>query len=196
MKGPDADKDISKWEATNFLDKSYWGYYCWPTEVPVNSNKRDTFNKKSEDSSNSYKHVIKPILKRFHKDADFVEKFVKYSTIEESKGNELFDKKRFHMFKALFRNFGSTDIINGLFKHLNRLVNDREQETHESNHKLAAELIAGLIRGSKYWPLGQLKVMWMELKEILDIAIKNISSTTLVIWLSCLSTSFVSQPIS
>jgi hypothetical protein len=56
---------------------------------------------------------------------------------------------------------------------------------------LAAELISGLIRGSKYWPLDDLKQMWTKLKVILDLAISNISTETLEIWTDCFSKSFV-----
>jgi len=140
-----------------------------------------------------FKSVIRPILKRFYKEPEFVDKFIRYATIEESKGSETFDKKRFHLFKALFRNFGTVGIFNGLFTHLERLVTDREQSTHESNHKLAAELVAGLIRGSKYWPLTDLKEMWAELKKILDIVVKNLSTVSLGMWIQCLSTSFEDQ---
>jgi hypothetical protein len=57
---------------------------------------------------------------------------------------------------------------------------------------LAAELISGLIRGSKYWPLDDLKQMWAKLKVILDLVIENISTENIKLWLMCFSTSFVS----
>jgi proteasome activator subunit 4 len=195
--GAKAEQDLQKWENTNFLDKSFWGYYCWPSELRINLNKRKTFqlnNEQNETTNNQldYENAMSPIINKFKNDDAFVQKFIKLSTIEEAKGNEKFEKKRFHLFKALFRNFGSTNIIKNLFDHLKVLVSDRDRETHECNHKLAAELIAGLIRGSKYWHLNDLKKMWYTLKPILDLAIKNITTETLVIWIECFSTSFVS----
>ena len=35
--------DLIKWEKTLFLDKSYWGYYCWPAKLDVNLNKRKCY---------------------------------------------------------------------------------------------------------------------------------------------------------
>lgn len=170
------------------MDKSYWGYYCWPQQINVNSNMR----KNSAKDENDFSAVIRPVEKRFRMDADFVQSFIKYSTIEESKGAERFESKKFHLFKFLFRNYGSPDIINGLFEHLKKLVSDRD-ETHECNHKLAAEMVAGLIRGSKYWPLNELKKMWSQLKVVLDLVMENITTENIKLWSSCFSTSFEDQ---
>ncbi len=76
---------------------------------------------------------------------------------------------------------------------MERLVTDRDQSTQETNHKLAAELVAGLIRGSKYWQLTELKEMWAQLKIIFDIVVTNLSTVNLDMWIQCLSTSFEDQ---
>lgn len=190
--GPKAEEDVKKWENTNFVDKSYWGYYCWPKEIKINLNNRQCFGNGNKNV-NEFQNVIHPFVNRFKKDPEFFKSFIKYSTIEESKGHEKFDKKKFHLFKALFRNFGSTEIINDVFEHLKRLVSDRDRETHECNHKLAAEIVAGLIRGSKYWPLNDLKKMWTDLKVILDLAIENITTENIKLWSNSFSTCFEDQ---
>jgi proteasome activator subunit 4 len=183
-----SEQDNKKWENTKFLDKSYWGYYCWPSKIEINLNKRKTFT----TDTNEFSEAVKPIEMRFRNDPEFVKKFIKLATIEEAKGQERFDKKKFHLFKALFRNYGSVSIINNLYDHLTMLVTDKQIQTHECSHKLAAELISGLIRGSKYWPLDDLKQMWTKLKVILDLVIENISTENIKLWLICFSTSFVS----
>lgn len=185
--GAKADEDVKRWESTNFLDKSYWGYYCWPNQININSNEREFFQK-NQESASPFKHVIKPIIRKFQNDADFVKLFIKYSSLEESKS---FDKKKFHLFKALFRNFGNTEIVNGLFEHLKRLVTNRDPQMIESDQKVASEIVSGLIRGSKYWPLNSLKKLWKELVTIFDLIFKNLTSETLTIWLQSFSNSFV-----
>ena len=181
----DEKEDTDRWNNTIFLDKSYWGYYCWPSSIQVNANQR------SQEINKHFAEAIKPVAEKFRDDPEFFKKFIKLATIEESKGNEQFDKKKFYLFKALFRNYGTIHIINNLFEHLNALVRDRQSQTHECSHKLAAEIVCGLIRGSKYWPLAQLKQMWSQLKLIFDLIIENVSTETLVIWLDCFSNSFV-----
>ncbi len=189
---PNTDDD-KKWAATNFLDKSYWGYYCWPKEISCNQNTRPTFTTPSPTVNNQYQSRVNPIAKRFSDDPEFVANFIKYSVIEECKGNEKFDKKKFFLFKGLFRNFGTASIFNGLYKHLRALVSDKDRVTHECKHKLAAEIVAGLIRGSKYWQLSQLKEMWTELKQVFDLIIENITNENINLWVSCFSVAFEDQ---
>lgn len=174
--------DQEKWDKTEFLDKSYWGYYCWPNQIKTVANKRSKFGLGEFDKA------IRPVKERFGDDPKFVEKFIALSTIEESKGNEKFDKKRFYLFKSIFRNFGGVEIFNGLYEHLTRLIKDRESKTHECSHKFAAELLSGLIRGSKYWPLVQLKQLWKRLKIILDLVMENVTTETVKLWTVCFST--------
>lgn len=184
--------DEAKWNNTNFLDKSYWGYYCWPSKISVNLNQRDNYTNTTSSTNNDYIDAIKPIRDKFQNDSEFVKKFIKLSIIEEYKGNEKFDKKKFYFFKSLFRNFGTSEIFNNLYEHLNRLVTDKDTQTQECSHKLAAELISGLIKGSKYWSLPDLKVLWSKLKPLFDLIIENIFIESLDIWVDCFSTVFVS----
>ena len=50
-----------------------------------------------------------------------------------------------------------------------------------------------MIRGSKYWPLSQLKAMWKELKQILDLAMENITNENINLWVNCFSVAFEDQ---
>ena len=179
-------QDEKKWEDTCFLDKSYWGYYCWPAQIKINFNQRQNF----KNNENEFNKVVEAIEQHFS-DPNFIEKFIQFATIEETKGSEKFDKKRFHLFKGLFRNFGKSEVINGLFERFSLLLKDSKENTRECSHKLAAEMIGGLIRGCKYWPLRELKHMWTKLKDTFDMLMENLSIETLEIWLDCFSTSFV-----
>lgn len=94
--GAKAEEDRMKWAATYFLDKSYWGYYCWPENITVNRNKRSTFGQVLDGDMDAYGKAVAPIVKRFRDDPEYVRTLIKYFTIEESKGNEQFDKKKVH----------------------------------------------------------------------------------------------------
>lgn len=181
--------DNRMWNKAKFLDKSYIGYYCWPSKLSVSSNTRDNFTK---NVHNEYSEAIEPIRDKFQYDTDFVKTFVKYSIIEESKGHEKLDKKKFYFFKSLFRNYGTIEIFNGLYEHLVLLIDDKT-DTKECSHKLAAELISGLIRGSKYWKLDDLKILWSNLKSLFDLIFDNITTETLNIWNDCFLIAFVSS---
>jgi proteasome activator subunit 4 len=191
IQNPDDEHEERKWQSTHFLDKTYWGYYCWPSKLNVNVNKRQSFHSEQNLKSNPFGQAIRPLIDKFKNDSHFVQKFIQLSTIEHSKGNEKFDKKKFYLFKALFRNYGSCEIFNNLFDHLNALITDKKTETQECSHKLAAELVSGLIRGSKYWPLRQLKELWTKLRPILDLMVDNLSNENIGLWSSCFYTAFV-----
>ena len=60
-----------------------------------------------------------------------------------------FDFDNFFL-QGLFRNFGDTFLP--LFKgHLEVLVEDTAPGSHDSSQRCAAEIFAGIIRGSKHW---------------------------------------------
>lgn len=202
------ENDVNAWEKNTFLDKSYWGYYCWPKILTINTNKRKTYTYQEIETSppsspinkfapqltqttNDYAEAVKPVRDKFQYDNDFLKKFIKFNTIESSKGNEKYDKKKFYLFKALFRNFGTVNIFNNLFDHLMALVSDKSEKTRECSHKLAAEIVSGCIRGSKYWNLNVLKYLWSKMKPLFDLIMDNIYTETLTIWIDCFSNSFV-----
>lgn len=56
------------------------------------------------------------------------------------------------VFKGLFRNFGSAFVDNFIEK-LYVLIHQKIKEKEEGSHRVAAEIVAGMIRGSKYWTL-------------------------------------------
>jgi len=182
-----SEKDRLIWERAKFLDKSFWGYYCWPEKIEIVSNSRANFI----THTNEYTEAIKIIRDKFQNDSTFVKKFIQFSIIEESKGNEKFDKKKFYFFKALFRNFGTTDIFLNFYENLTLLISDKNTQTQECSHKLASEMISGVIRGSKYWSLDDLKVLWSKLKPIFDLIIDNITTENLKLWYNCFSTAYV-----
>ncbi|CAF0997060.1 unnamed protein product [Brachionus calyciflorus] len=177
------DYNFNDWENAKYLDKSYWGYYSWPAKIQVPSNQRLIH---SEEMSGEYSEALKPILKYF-KNKNFIQKFIKLNQLESEK----FDKKKFYFFKALFRNFGTCDIFVDLYENLTYLISDTK--TIESSHKLAAEIISGLIRGSKYYALDELKKLWNKLNELFDLIVEKITSDTLEIWTDCFSNSFEDQ---
>ena len=79
-------------------------------------------------------------------DPKFVEQLIKFLSLEDRKGKDKFNPRRFCLFKGLFRNFDDA-FLPVLQPHLERLVSD----SHESTQRCVAEIIAGLIRGSKHW---------------------------------------------
>lgn len=180
------------WSNTKFLDKSYWGYYCWPSKIKVNSNNRKCYSL-DLNQGNVFSSALKPVVKSFTNDEQFIQKFIQIYKIEENKGHEKFDKKMFYLLKSLFRNFGTSDIIPNVFTHLKSLITDKETTTQERSHKLASELLSALIRGSKYWPYDKLTNLWSQLEKVFDILVENVTNENLNLWKSCFSNAYEDQ---
>ena len=59
-------------------------------------------------------------------------------------------KSYLFIFQGLFRNFDDS-FMQLLRPHIERLVSDTRHDTHETSQRCAAEMISGIIRGSKHW---------------------------------------------
>ncbi|XP_023231412.1 proteasome activator complex subunit 4-like [Centruroides sculpturatus] len=170
-----------KWENSVFVHKTYIGFYAWPKPLLVYSpdSEQPILDRKREDLS----EVEKPIYDAFTQQ-EFVDKLITYLSIEETKGHDKFDCQRFYMFKGLFRNFGDTFLP--YFKsHLEKQVVDLQ----ESVQRCAAEIIAGLLKGSKHWDFEKTSTLEKTLTPILRLALNNITPETVTDWGTCFATS-------
>lgn len=68
--------------------------------------------------------------------------------------------------------------------HLHELVKDKQ----ESSQRCAAEIIAGIIKGSKHWPFNMVCEMWDSLLPIIKLVLINMTPETLADWVLCFST--------
>ena len=113
-------------------------------------------------------------------DEQYLARLLDYMALEEQKGKDKFHSDHFQLFKVrvtpsrrpprpvitgtvvcctcclcvyaqgLFRNYDAT-FLPLVRPHLERLVRETSREKHEYSHRLAAEIIAGLVRGAKHW---------------------------------------------
>ncbi|CAF4197699.1 unnamed protein product [Rotaria sp. Silwood2] len=166
-----------EWEQTCFLDKCFHGYYKWPKVIKYPMNKRERYTKETMPE-----HVA-IVYKRFM-DKNFITKLIEYMIIEDEGDEITFNINRFRMFKGLFRNFG-LDLIDHFMEQLNILIHEKTKEKQQGSHRVAAEIVAGIIRGSKYWTLDMLEELWQKLIPFLNEVCANLSPETLSYWGSC-----------
>uniref|UniRef100_A0A8C3XZU5 Proteasome activator subunit 4 n=1 Tax=Catharus ustulatus TaxID=91951 RepID=A0A8C3XZU5_CATUS len=121
-------------------------------------------------------------------DPKFVEQLIKFLSLEDRKGKDKFNPRRFCLFKGLFRNFDDA-FLPVLQPHLEQLVAD----SHESTQRCLAEIIAGLIRGSKHWTFEKVEKLWKLLCPLLRTALSNITVETYNDWGTCIATSCESR---
>ncbi|CAF1141433.1 unnamed protein product [Adineta ricciae] len=174
-------KTQDEWEQTCFLDDVFYGYYQWPKTIKYAMNKRERY------TINNMPKEVSIIFNRFM-DKNFVKQMLKVNVNNEN--TTRFDRSRFEMFKALFRNFGLAFVDNFL-EELTALMRKRAQIRQE--HRLVAEIIAGMIRGSKYWTLEMLDTFWQKLTPFLNEVIANLNPDLFIYWGSCLQFSMEDQ---
>ena len=98
-------------------------------------------------------------------------------------GKDKFDSRRFLMWKGIFRNFGISALA-GLRGRLEQLCGDQA----ESSQRAAAEVLAGLVRGSKHWDWESSVELWDWLAPLLRTVLGNVTTETIRDWGTCLAT--------
>jgi proteasome activator subunit 4 len=168
------------WDTTRFIHKPYHGFYCWAKQLEVYapSGEQPVLDRRHEDLTAAEKEVD-----LFFSDQSNIDRLIKFLALEEKKGKDKFNCYRFIMFKGLFRNHGDT-YLKYFLPHLEHLVTDK----HESSQRCAAEIIAGIIRGSKHWPFHKVCALWQSLVPIIRRALLNMTVETVADWGVCFAT--------
>ncbi|XP_046884684.1 proteasome activator complex subunit 4A isoform X1 [Hypomesus transpacificus] len=173
------------WDGCVFIEKTHWGYYSWPRKLmtyapPEEQPKQDlTRDQMTEREQIIYDHFSEPL---------FIKQLIEFLSLEDRKGKDKFSPRRFCLFKGLFRNFGDS-FLPLLQPHLQSLVCD----SHESKQRCVAEIISGLIRGSKHWSYDKVECLWELLCPLLRTALNNITIETYTDWGTCIATACESR---
>lgn len=167
-------KTSGDWNKTRFVHSHVTGYYNWPKEFKL-------FDYESEQpcASNRLDNLTgnEQKIYDFFQSSENVALLVKYFKMEEKKGKDKFNRYRFAFFKNVFKIFGDI-FLPVILPHLEILVN----ETEEESHRCAAEMIGGLIKGTKHWQFDKVEAMWTEVIPLIRTAFNNISEETVLDW--------------
>lgn len=172
--------DNKVWSKTVFIDKPHVGFYNFPKPLLVYDKEQPSVFRSREELSESEKAFYDCFSK-----PEYLDQLLGYLSLEENKGKDKFSAKKFYFWKGLFRNFGDT-FLPLLEPKLKNFVNDSQ----ESSQRCAAEIIAGIFRGSKHWPLEKFVSLKALLEPIMEQAFNNITVETLVDWGTCSATCF------
>uniref|UniRef100_UPI0037E73473 proteasome activator complex subunit 4A n=1 Tax=Semicossyphus pulcher TaxID=241346 RepID=UPI0037E73473 len=173
------------WDGCVFVEKTHWGYYCWPRKLmmyaPLEDQPKQNLPREemTEREQIIFDHFSDPV---------FINQFIEFLSLEDRKGKDKFSPRRFCLFKGLFRNF-SDAFLPLLRPHMERLVAD----THESKQRCVAEIISGLIRGCKHWSYSKVDNLWELLCPLLRTALSNITIETYADWGTCIATACESR---
>ncbi|XP_063300040.1 proteasome activator complex subunit 4 [Pelobates fuscus] len=181
----DLPKTKVAWESCCFVEKTHWGYSSWPQNMLVYASADQqpklgrTREEMSEEEQIIYDHFT---------DEKFVDQLIKFLSLEDRKGKDKFNPRKFCLFKGIFRNFDDA-FLPILNPHLERLVAD----SHESTQRCVAEIIAGIIRGSKHWTFEKVENMWGLVCPLLRTALANITVESYSDWGTCVATACESR---
>ncbi|CAH1108407.1 unnamed protein product [Psylliodes chrysocephalus] len=172
-------RNEKEWDELRYIHDQYTGYYAWPKKVEVydSPSKQETASKRMNNLTEMEKYIYD-----FFNNADNIKKLIKFLSLEEKKGRDQFNPYRFFAFKNLFKIFEDR-LLSQFVPHLEKLVEDKL----ESSQRCAAEIISGIIRGSKHWEYEKIEKLWATLIPLLEKAITNISTETQTDWALCVT---------
>uniref|UniRef100_A0A3B5LHN2 Proteasome activator Blm10 mid region domain-containing protein n=1 Tax=Xiphophorus couchianus TaxID=32473 RepID=A0A3B5LHN2_9TELE len=171
-----------QWDSLQYVEKTHWGYYSWPREMMIYAS-----SEKPQDDL-PYEEMSEKIIFEYFSDPDFIDQLIEFLSLEERKGKDSFNPRRFCLFKGLFRNYGNA-FLPVLWPHLEQLASN----PHESSQRCLCEITAGLIRGSKHWSFSKVDRLWQLLCPLIRTALNNITVETYTDWGTCIATACVSH---
>lgn len=169
------------WDEPRYVHKTE-GFFGWSSSFAVYapSEKQPNINQ-TRDELNECQQVVWD----FFSCAANVDKLLHFWALEEKRGHEKFNRSRCFVVKGLCDMFGPM-IVDQLLPHIDRLI--RSPKNLESNHRCAAELMSGIMRGLKHWPYKETEAVYERLKPLIQLALSSTTVETDVFWGTCFAT--------
>ncbi|XP_016837530.1 proteasome activator complex subunit 4 [Nasonia vitripennis] len=167
----------AEWDEPRYMHKSNVGYYAWPREIEIYA---ATCEQPSYDKLNLSEQDKE--IEQFFGNQQNVDRLIEYFSLEGQSDEDAFSSTRVRMFTGIFRNHGDSFLGNFL-PHLRKLVVDKQ----ESSQRCAAEIICGVIKGSKHWPFDMTERLWHEFLPIIRNALNNLTGDTIQDWILCIA---------
>ena len=178
-------KTKEEWNLPNFVHKTHFGYYHWPQVMLVYApeDKQPKLDRSLDEMTEQEKEIFK-----FLCDEKNLQKLISFLSLEETKGRDKFDSRRFLMWKGIFRNYGVS-----VLEKLKPLIEKLCEDQVESSQRCAAEILAGLIRGCKHWDWQMTEHLWSWLVPVLRGLLGKVTVETIKDWGTCFATASESR---
>ena len=177
-RGSMTEAEIQSYWSQPFIVKSYVGYYSWPQKG----------NKDTARMIHSLKHFtlqpqsVRELIAQFFLEESKMQAFVEFNSLEHEKGQDFFSTDRGLFLSFLLENLGPG--LTGVFQpHIARLVSSPE----ESQQRAAAEMVYGLVRGSRFWDWSSSSQLWSWLLPVFQQVLNNVTTETQSDWDFCFS---------
>ncbi|KAI8373532.1 hypothetical protein EDC96DRAFT_498664 [Choanephora cucurbitarum] len=165
------------------VDNMTLGWYVWPkTYQAYKVNSQDSMLNDVVDPS------CQAAYDEFKKTFTSNEYWLKLSSYISQELNQKqedrFSSTNARLFKSIFQTFGDAP-LSVAKEHIEKLCEAADQK---SAQRAAAEMLAGLIRGTKHWGLHKLETVWAWLTPLLAKTFSSITPDSLTYWESFVRT--------
>ncbi|EPB74578.1 hypothetical protein ANCCEY_06344 [Ancylostoma ceylanicum] len=166
----------AKWNSTVFFSKQF-GSYKWPKFISV-----VVYASKPQLNRLSLSDSEKAIVNAFE-DELFYNKWIGLLLIEKQDSKEVNDNTVW-MVKYLLRNFPASDII---YERITKTLAELLKSRKRAEQRLAAELFAGVSKGTKYIGFQKLNKLWSWLAPAVDNLYNHMNADAYSAWQSCIT---------
>lgn len=167
-----------EWDEPKYSHKTegYFGW-CHNFEMYAPSAQQPKLNR-SRDEYNE----VELIVYDFFSNAENMKKLIDFWSLEDKKGKEKLSRTRLFVIKHLCDMFGDC-FIDQFIMHVKKLLTD--PKNMEANHRCAAELMSGIMRGMKHWSYDLSNIVWQKLQPLVRLALQSITVETDGFWGTC-----------
>lgn len=169
-----------EWDEPKYSHKKE-GFFGWSSSFSVYA---PSDQQPNIDRTRDQMTVSEQIIFDFFSVKSNFDKLIAFWSLEEKKGKEKFNRSRAFLIKGLVSMFGEA-FTDTLCENIQRLIDIKDAE---SNHRCAAELMTGLMRGLKHWPFDKTERIYEKLKPLIRSALSNITVETDIFWGTCFAT--------
>ena len=172
----DSSKDLQTYWSEPFSVKPEMGFSAW-TQPKVKLRKAED---KVEFSTPAF---LRQSILGFFQDPVKLQKFIELNTVEIKKGEDIFSMDKGLLYASLFDQFGPE-----MLPIFVPFVQKFTANTEESEQRCAAEMVFGLIKGSRFWPYEPVERLWTSiLVPAFQTVLSNVTGETVQDWEICLS---------
>lgn len=168
-------EELSSYWDKPFTVKPSLGFYTWPKPI-VKLHMTDGDPLKTPD-------YVAQLFTEFFTNEEKLEKYFRLNSLEHKKGEDFFSMDKALFYSMLFENFGKTPILTNVLPYMQKLAESHQ----ESDQRVAAELVYGVLRGSRFWSLSDAESMWNGIIPLFQTILNNVTDETIGDWETCLS---------
>ncbi|RKP08827.1 hypothetical protein THASP1DRAFT_29379 [Thamnocephalis sphaerospora] len=172
--------DAGKTKEWPLQDKGYVGLHIWPKTMAVYRSGDEAQYPAAVDTESD---ACRETLRDAFRSPEFWERVSKFAAEERSRGGEeRFTQRVALLYKLAAEQFG-VSVLDAALPVVTKLCQTTDENRYQ---RAAAELVAGLIAGSKHWPSTSRARLWDALLPLLRQAIDNSTPETLPHWDKCI----------